>query len=184
MLSTFLLSLLAALSFLGVHAHSSAASSAAALPTSISQVPPCVLNCTTTAATQAGCSGITDLTCVCTSSKFQTAALSCLQASCSASDQASATGLQSTLCASVNASAGSGSASAAASATSPASASATQSSAASGPGSASAVASPTSPASASATHSSAASGLTISFGTGPIIGFVTVLAGIITGTLL
>ncbi|KAF8484250.1 hypothetical protein JB92DRAFT_2837035 [Gautieria morchelliformis] len=159
MLSTLLLPLLAALSFLGVHAQSSAASSAAALPTSLGQIPPCILNCTTTAATQAGCSGITDLTCVCTSSKFQTAALSCLQASCSASDQASATGLQSTLCASVSASAGSGSASAAASATSPA-------------------------ASASATHSSAASGLTMSFGTGPIIGFVTVLAGIITGTLL
>ncbi|BEJ17217.1 hypothetical protein CspHIS471_0606180 [Cutaneotrichosporon sp. HIS471] len=63
-----------------------------------STINPCILTCATTGATAAGCSGVTDLACICASAKFITGALDCINAQCP--DQvAAATALQGTLCA-------------------------------------------------------------------------------------
>ncbi|CAE6446948.1 unnamed protein product [Rhizoctonia solani] len=71
--------------------------SAAAPPISTGDISPCVLTCSIQAATTAGCTGITDVECLCGSAEFQQAALTCLQSQCP-DEVASATALQSQLC--------------------------------------------------------------------------------------
>ncbi|KIM30599.1 hypothetical protein M408DRAFT_22080, partial [Serendipita vermifera MAFF 305830] len=51
-------------------------------------IPPCILNCTTTSLAAGGCTGITDLACICSSAEFQTAAGTCIATDCP--DQAEA----------------------------------------------------------------------------------------------
>ncbi|KAF8500038.1 hypothetical protein JB92DRAFT_914737 [Gautieria morchelliformis] len=166
MLTALLFTLFAASPLLCVHAQSSATPVSSAVASPMASLPPCVLNCTTTAITQAGCTGLNDISCFCTSTKFQTVALACLQANCSASDQASAVGLQSSLCASVNSSTSS---------------SVAASSSATAPGSATSSAAATS--SSGTASSNAASGLTVGLGMGHVIGFIVVLGATIAGTL-
>ncbi|KIM64627.1 hypothetical protein SCLCIDRAFT_8461 [Scleroderma citrinum Foug A] len=74
---------LVATSILAVQAQGTETSSAASSTPSLSA---CLLQCVTSAAQSAGCSGFTDLACVCSSVSFQTAAAQCLQASCTAED--------------------------------------------------------------------------------------------------
>jgi alkylhydroperoxidase/carboxymuconolactone decarboxylase family protein YurZ len=79
-------------------------------------VPPCILDCVTTAAASAGCSSLyvfspshqtvelltleysADLNCVCTSDAFQTAAGACLTANCTADEVGQALALQAAQC--------------------------------------------------------------------------------------
>ncbi|KAF8578493.1 hypothetical protein K439DRAFT_1638781 [Ramaria rubella] len=97
MISKILFGILALAASLSVQAQSGTGAPSS-IPTGISVVPPCVLNCTTIAATQAGCGSVNNVTCVCSSQPFQAASLACLQSDCSSSDQAAAAVLQSTLC--------------------------------------------------------------------------------------
>ncbi|KAI0915392.1 hypothetical protein AcW1_003930 [Taiwanofungus camphoratus] len=62
-------------------------------------ITPCILNCVTQAASSGGCSSFEDLSCVCTSSAFQSAARSCLQSNCTTAEQQSADVLQQQECA-------------------------------------------------------------------------------------
>ncbi|KAL5586874.1 hypothetical protein FOBRF1_016744 [Fusarium oxysporum] len=66
-------------------------------------ISPCVLGCITDAASSAGCMGFTDLDCVCANTDFQTVAATCLQAKCTADEQAAALSLQKKMCASAGA---------------------------------------------------------------------------------
>ncbi|KAK7456349.1 hypothetical protein VKT23_010596 [Stygiomarasmius scandens] len=66
--------------------------------TGISQ---CIIDCVTPAATDNGCSSFADLQCVCTSSDFQSAALSCLQANCTTAQIQEADNLQTSNCANI-----------------------------------------------------------------------------------
>ncbi|KAF8578494.1 hypothetical protein K439DRAFT_1663715 [Ramaria rubella] len=87
--------------FLGVLALAAALSIQAQISTGTTSpptVPPCVLNCTTIAATQAGCGSVTNVTCVCSSQPFQAASLACLQSNCSPSDQTAAVALEDSIC--------------------------------------------------------------------------------------
>ncbi|KAI0712840.1 hypothetical protein C8T65DRAFT_574463 [Cerioporus squamosus] len=79
-----------------VRAQSDSASSAA--PTSTAGISPCILTCLTQAASTNGCQGITDLTCLCTNTQFQSDARSCLESSCSADEVSTAEALQSQEC--------------------------------------------------------------------------------------
>ncbi|KAG1831638.1 hypothetical protein EV424DRAFT_1534304 [Suillus variegatus] len=72
---------------------------AAATPSGIT---PCILSCSTQAASAGGCSSFTDLSCVCTSTAFQDAAGACLQANCTTAEVAQAMALQQSECASVS----------------------------------------------------------------------------------
>ncbi|QRV98062.1 CFEM domain protein [Ceratobasidium sp. AG-Ba] len=60
----------------------------------------CVVDCSTQAATSAGCSGMlsTDTECICSNQDFQTAAAECLQSNCTAEEQQQAVQLQQQLC--------------------------------------------------------------------------------------
>ncbi|KAH8109875.1 hypothetical protein DFH11DRAFT_892672 [Phellopilus nigrolimitatus] len=78
--------------------------SLAADPTSAAVIGECITTCVGSAAYSAGCANYSDLTCVCTSSAFQTIALQCLQSSCSSGDMTTALGLQQSWCGSVSAS--------------------------------------------------------------------------------
>ncbi|KAG1774607.1 hypothetical protein EV702DRAFT_519668 [Suillus placidus] len=69
---------------------------AAATPSGVTE---CIVSCSTQAAAAGGCSSYTDLSCVCTSTAFQTAASACLQANCTAAELAEALSLQKTECA-------------------------------------------------------------------------------------
>ncbi|PIL26750.1 hypothetical protein GSI_11164 [Ganoderma sinense ZZ0214-1] len=73
-----------AASFAGVHAQN---------------VSQCVLNCISQAATSNGCD-LTNTQCLCTNSKLQQAALTCLQQSCTAQDLQNAESLVQTECSS------------------------------------------------------------------------------------
>ncbi|KAI5120827.1 hypothetical protein M0805_003222 [Coniferiporia weirii] len=97
---------LVAAAALAVNAQSDTGSPAA-LPTNIDD---CTITCITSASTSAGCSGITDTACICTSAAFQSAAISCLQSTCPSSDLALAQALQASECGTRTASAASGSA--------------------------------------------------------------------------
>ncbi|KAI5120826.1 hypothetical protein M0805_003222 [Coniferiporia weirii] len=85
---------LVAAAALAVNAQSDTGSPAA-LPTNIDD---CTITCITSASTSAGCSGITDTACICTSAAFQSAAISCLQSTCPSSDLALAQALQASEC--------------------------------------------------------------------------------------
>ncbi|KZV98027.1 hypothetical protein EXIGLDRAFT_729193 [Exidia glandulosa HHB12029] len=61
-------------------------------------LPPCVLSCATSAATSAGCGTFTNVTCVCNSPQFVSAALPCLAANCSTQDQQTAAQVEALLC--------------------------------------------------------------------------------------
>jgi len=81
-----------------VAAQSSTASGATS--TESGAVTPCISDCSTEGADAAGCSSYADLACVCTSDVFKTTAGACLAANCTATDQATASGLNDALCAS------------------------------------------------------------------------------------
>ncbi|CAE6406099.1 unnamed protein product [Rhizoctonia solani] len=91
------------------YAAAQSSTASAAPPISTGDVSTCVLTCSTQAATTAGCTGITDVECLCGSTEFQTAALTCLQAQCP-DEVASATALQSQLCGATGSSSASASA--------------------------------------------------------------------------
>ncbi|KAL5526197.1 hypothetical protein ACEPAG_7536 [Sanghuangporus baumii] len=99
MLFSSLVIVTAAVSAAFVGAQSGTASSAA--PTSTAGISPCVLTCVGQASSSAGCSGITDIQCLCTSTTFQSAAAACLQSNCTAADLAAGQALQQQECASV-----------------------------------------------------------------------------------
>ncbi|KIM30602.1 hypothetical protein M408DRAFT_288137 [Serendipita vermifera MAFF 305830] len=63
-------------------------------------IPPCILNCTTTSLAAGGCTGITDLQCICTSTDFQTAAGTCIATDCPDQTDAALT-LQNEQCAAI-----------------------------------------------------------------------------------
>ncbi|KAG8687991.1 hypothetical protein FRC09_013167 [Ceratobasidium sp. 395] len=127
-------------------------SSSAQLPIPTDQVPPCVLQCTTQAASTAGCSGIADTGCICNSSDFLQAATGCITTKCTTEEQAAAIQLQSQLCANAPTDT-----SAAPSATATATATATPSPSASASGSATRSSSGTATAPASSVVASASS---------------------------
>ncbi|KAH8984801.1 hypothetical protein EDB86DRAFT_2407863 [Lactarius hatsudake] len=58
----------------------------------------CVLTCLQGALSSNTCSSLTDTTCLCTNTTFQSAVAACLTKSCSAADQASAQALQQSQC--------------------------------------------------------------------------------------
>ncbi|KII88863.1 hypothetical protein PLICRDRAFT_588054 [Plicaturopsis crispa FD-325 SS-3] len=104
--------LFALTSFAATNVLAQSSSAAASLPSSSGLSDPCILQCVTTAASQGGCSSASDLTCICSSAAFQSAAESCLKSNCSSVEQAAALQLQQSECASVSSSAASGSGSA------------------------------------------------------------------------
>jgi len=87
-----------------VRAQDSTTSAASSDPTA--GLDTCIITCLTSAASSAGCNGITDLTCLCSSTAFTTAAATCLQSNCTAADLQTALTLQQSECASVSASSG------------------------------------------------------------------------------
>ncbi|KAG6382206.1 hypothetical protein JVT61DRAFT_859 [Boletus reticuloceps] len=99
-----------------------AAPSQTSLPAGLDQ---CIITCSSQAAAAAGCGSFTNLTCVCTSVAFQSAAGACLVANCTQADLQAAQQISSQQCAAV-----SSSSTAASTATSSATQSATSSSAA------------------------------------------------------
>ncbi|CAE6492869.1 hypothetical protein RSOLAG22IIIB_13852 [Rhizoctonia solani] len=70
----------------------------AAPPINTSNIPPCVLQCGTEAAQNSGCSSILDFACLCSSTKFQTAALQCLQSKCTVEEQQAGVTLEQQFC--------------------------------------------------------------------------------------
>ncbi|KAF8336063.1 hypothetical protein F5887DRAFT_1250000 [Amanita rubescens] len=97
---------LAALFATGVHAWKTASStSTAVIPTSTSQIPPCVLTCVEAAlqSTHGACTSITS-PCVCTNTEFQKSVATCLAYKCTASDAAAAAQLEKAVCTSTSAS--------------------------------------------------------------------------------
>ncbi|KZS91546.1 hypothetical protein SISNIDRAFT_413911 [Sistotremastrum niveocremeum HHB9708] len=58
----------------------------------------CIQNCTQTAASVTGCVSFTNVSCVCSSTAFQQAALSCLVSDCTQADVQTAETLQQTIC--------------------------------------------------------------------------------------
>ncbi|KAI6029054.1 hypothetical protein PISMIDRAFT_676869 [Pisolithus microcarpus 441] len=88
-----------AASALAAQAQSSTATASAA--SSTPSLSPCLLNCVTSAASAAGCSSFTDLTCVCSSTTFQSEAGACLTANCTTTDIQTAQALEQQECASV-----------------------------------------------------------------------------------
>ncbi|THH09775.1 hypothetical protein EW145_g1782 [Phellinidium pouzarii] len=157
----------AAASILAVNAQSGSAS--AAVPTSTAGIDPCLITCVTGAITTAGCSSLEDLTCICTSTSFQSDALSCLQSNCPASDLAAAQALQSEECGTASSASGSASASPA---------STTSSAALSGSSSISSSSAP-----ASSTPSSAARSV-MSFRVGGIFSSVMAVTGVAFGAFI
>ncbi|KAF8989197.1 hypothetical protein BDQ17DRAFT_1547650 [Cyathus striatus] len=90
---------------LSVYAQSTTDSATTGAPTDTSGVSPCLLQCVTTAATDAGCSSFSDIACVCASDSFQASALSCLQDNCTPADLTAAQALQQQECGATSASA-------------------------------------------------------------------------------
>ncbi|KAF8336061.1 hypothetical protein F5887DRAFT_1249993 [Amanita rubescens] len=90
---------LAALLAAGVHAQTPSSASSTAVPTSTSQIPPCVLTCVEAAlqSTNGACTSITS-PCVCTNTAFQQSAATCLASKCTASDAAAAAQLEKAVC--------------------------------------------------------------------------------------
>lgn len=87
---------------LAVNAQSGTVTSGSAVPTASGAVSPCILACSTQAAAQSDCISYTNLTCVCSSTAFQTAAGTCLQANCTAAEVAQANALQQDECATLS----------------------------------------------------------------------------------
>ncbi|KAI6117781.1 hypothetical protein EDD17DRAFT_920138 [Pisolithus thermaeus] len=158
-----------AASALAVHAQSTTATATASASSSTPSLSPCLLNCVTTAASAAGCSSFTDLSCVCTSTTFQSEAGACLTANCTTTDVQTAQALEQQECASITAS---GSATASGTATA-STASATS------PSKTSSVASGTS----TATHTNAAAGL-VPFAFEGTFGTIVASAGVLLGAAL
>ncbi|KAF8550358.1 hypothetical protein OG21DRAFT_1499838 [Imleria badia] len=78
------------------------ASASATAPASTSSTPAlpdsCIIECLNPAAVQYGCGTYSNLTCVCTSTAYEQAALSCLQANCTAADVTAAVQSQEEVC--------------------------------------------------------------------------------------
>ncbi|KAH8929989.1 hypothetical protein BT69DRAFT_1315358 [Atractiella rhizophila] len=55
---------------------------AAPQATTTAAIPACALSCTTTAATQSSCGGISNITCLCTNESFQAAVYNCYVSTC------------------------------------------------------------------------------------------------------
>ncbi|EGO00637.1 hypothetical protein SERLA73DRAFT_178497 [Serpula lacrymans var. lacrymans S7.3] len=100
--------LIASVAALAVNAQSTSSTAPGSLPTGLT---PCVVSCVKSAASTGGCSSFTNVSCICTSTAFQSAALSCLKANCSSAEVQAATQLQQTECAKVSSSSSSASAS-------------------------------------------------------------------------
>ncbi|CCM06730.1 uncharacterized protein FIBRA_09024 [Fibroporia radiculosa] len=97
--------LAAAAAWLSIPAAAASGSASAPLPSfhvSIPSPDACVLNCLESAISSGGCSSITDISCVCTSTAYQSAAEACLKANCTAADLATAAALQTSECAGVS----------------------------------------------------------------------------------
>ncbi|KZV98025.1 hypothetical protein EXIGLDRAFT_763891 [Exidia glandulosa HHB12029] len=80
---------------------------AAVFAVAVAQIPtppPCVLSCSTQAASATDCVSFTNITCACTSEAFKAATLTCLQANCTTADQQTSLALQTALCSSVSSS--------------------------------------------------------------------------------
>ncbi|KAJ8587679.1 hypothetical protein M405DRAFT_934573 [Rhizopogon salebrosus TDB-379] len=148
---------------LAANAQSLTTSSASALPSGLT---PCIIQCSSQAAASSGCSSYIDLTCVCSSSAFQTAAGACLQANCTAADIQAATQIQTTECSSLTSNS-----------TTTTSSSATLASTASHSSS-------TSLSSSSATSSGAATALVPSLALNGAFGGLIALAGALVGAAL
>jgi len=58
----------------------------------------CLLDCVTQATANSTCTSFTDITCVCSSSSFQSTAAACLQANCTTQDQDTAIQLRNQQC--------------------------------------------------------------------------------------
>ncbi|QRV84012.1 CFEM domain protein [Ceratobasidium sp. AG-Ba] len=67
--------------FVGFAAAQSGTNSGA-LPIPTSNIPECILTCVSQSATSAGCSGLADTNCICTSTDFLTAATTCITTNC------------------------------------------------------------------------------------------------------
>ncbi|KAI0742004.1 hypothetical protein C8Q80DRAFT_1274334 [Daedaleopsis nitida] len=81
------------------HAQSTTSTAAGSIPTNISA---CIVTCITEAATANGCTGLTDVTCFCTNTQFQSQTLACLQKSCTADDLTTVAALQKAQCGSAS----------------------------------------------------------------------------------
>ncbi|KAH7883432.1 hypothetical protein F5I97DRAFT_243315 [Phlebopus sp. FC_14] len=155
---------------------SSAPASTSSLPAGIDD---CILTCVTQAAASGGCSSFTDLQCVCTSTAFQSAALQCLQSTCTPADVTAATQLQQQECVGIS---GSSAASGTPTGSATGSASATGSSPT--PTAPSTASTPSTSASGSSTPSpstGAAAALVVPFSLGGVIGTFVASAGAIVG---
>ncbi|KAF8434380.1 hypothetical protein L210DRAFT_3410855 [Boletus edulis BED1] len=73
-----------------------AAASQTSLPAGLDQ---CIITCSSQAAAVAGCGSFTNLTCVCTSTAYQSAAGACLAANCTSSDLQAAQQIENQQCA-------------------------------------------------------------------------------------
>ncbi|ELU42098.1 CFEM domain-containing protein [Rhizoctonia solani AG-1 IA] len=106
LLSIIMKSVFAFAALFAAYAAAQTTTSSATPPVSTGDISPCVMQCSTQAAQTAGCTGITDVECLCGSTEFQKAALTCLQSQCP-DEVASATALQSQLCGAAGESSGS-----------------------------------------------------------------------------
>ncbi|KAG8957729.1 hypothetical protein FRC00_003594 [Tulasnella sp. 408] len=66
--------------------------------TDTNDIPECITTCTMQSASQAGCTSMEDLTCLCTSEKFQTLATECIVQQCPKEQWDDATAYQLKLC--------------------------------------------------------------------------------------
>ncbi|KAI5983715.1 hypothetical protein EDD15DRAFT_1855575 [Pisolithus albus] len=97
----FVKSLVVVVAASALAAQAQSATATASASSSTPSLSPCLLNCVTTAASAAGCSSFTDLTCVCSSTTFQSDAAACLTANCTTADIQTAQALEQQECASV-----------------------------------------------------------------------------------
>ncbi|TRM64816.1 hypothetical protein BD626DRAFT_489979 [Schizophyllum amplum] len=86
-------------------AQSSTSTASSAAASSTAGISACILQCSSDAASTNGCSSVTDLQCMCTSSGFQNDAASCMQENCTEAEMEAALQLQATECAAIASSA-------------------------------------------------------------------------------
>jgi len=146
---------------LGVNAQSSSgnSTSSALTPIATAGLTPCIITCLTVASlTSSGCKTFTNITCLCTNTKFQAKAGRCLSHNCTLPDRQAAYNFQQVQCGHNITSSSGSSTSTSASVTSP---------------------SATSPVSAATSNSAAIRG--VQLGYGEVVGAVVALIGSIIG---
>ncbi|KAI9455826.1 hypothetical protein HD554DRAFT_2178323 [Boletus coccyginus] len=162
-------------------------SAPAAESSSAANLTPCLLTCVTQAATSGGCASYADISCVCTSATFQSAATACLQASCTADDLAAAQALQQQQCGALTTGASTATGASTTASTGTASgttlpvSSVSSSSTKASSSSTSAKTSTSASASQAATSSSAAMPLSAPFSLGSFVGTLVASAGALVG---